>query len=262
MPSFINIWRHMSVLVRLLVGFSIALSPLIVGLTWVTTQLSSLRAGLTAAGTSTSPALAGQLADVQGGLWAALIGSVVVGVLLIIVITLALVQPLAALQKASDAIASGDLGVTLDTHWNDEVGRMARSLDAMRDAVAQVVTRIHACAEKVTTASTDLAQGNLDLSQRTEASASHLQQTASAMAQIQAMARQSSEAAKMVAQLSAEAATVAHRGEKALNDGVASMGVLTTSSRKMADIIGVIDGIAFQTNILALNAAVEAARAG
>jgi methyl-accepting chemotaxis protein len=132
----------------------------------------------------------------------------------------------------------------------------------MQTSLAKVVTEILQSAEGVSVASQELARGNADLSQRTENSASNLQQTASAMEQIYAMAQNSAGAAKRVTDLTTQATSRAAEGRSAIATSMGTMSALRESSRKMADIIGVIDAIAFQTNILALNAAVEAARAG
>jgi methyl-accepting chemotaxis protein len=262
MQLITNYVRRFSVLVRLLVGFSIALLPLLVGLGWVSQRLSVLRAPLQAGVVADAAGLAAQLGGIQGGMWVALAATASIGVVLIVAITLSIVRPLGALQASTQAIAAGDLTELLDTQWHDEVGKMTQALATMRQALTTVIVHIHRSAQAVSSASADLAQGNADLSQRTESSASSLQQTASAMAQIQAMAEQSAESAQRVAKVTAEASQTAGRGGQSLTEGVATMGALTASSHKMADIVNVIDAIAFQTNILALNAAVEAARAG
>ncbi len=138
----------------------------------------------------------------------------------------------------------------------------ARQLQQALRHVETTISAVRASAESITTASTEIASGNLDLSQRTESAASSLQQTASSMEQLTATVRHSADSAVQAKGLAASAAQVALRGGAVVSQVVTTMGDINGSSKKIADIIGVIDGIAFQTNILALNAAVEAARAG
>jgi methyl-accepting chemotaxis protein len=130
------------------------------------------------------------------------------------------------------------------------------------DHLQELLTQVRRSAESISTASSEIASGNLDLSHRTEQTASELQQAASSMEQLTGAVRQNAESAQQASQLSASAAEVAERGGTVVNEVVATMNEINTSSKRIADILGVIDGIAFQTNILALNAAVEAARAG
>ncbi len=138
----------------------------------------------------------------------------------------------------------------------------ARQLQQALRHVEQTISAVRASAESITTATTEIASGNLDLSQRTENAASSLQQTASSMEQLTATVRHSADSAVQAKTLAASAAQVAQRGGSVVSQVVTTMGDINASSKKIADIIGTIDGIAFQTNILALNAAVEAARAG
>jgi methyl-accepting chemotaxis protein len=170
--------------------------------------------------------------------------------------------PLQQAVAASEAIARGDLTVRIDTTRQDEFGRLLLSLQAMADALGRVVRDVRAGVDSITTASAEIATGNADLSQRTEQTAGSLQQTASSMEQLAGGVRQTAESARTANQLAASAAQVAGRGGEVVSQVVATMDEITASSRRIADIIGTIDGIAFQTNILALNAAVEAARAG
>jgi methyl-accepting chemotaxis protein len=171
-------------------------------------------------------------------------------------------RPLDALAHASERIGHGDLTVELDTRRGDEVGQVTRSLAEMRDALRGIVSQVRESTGSIQLASAEVASGNLDLSQRTEEAASNLQQTAGAMQQLSGTVRQSAEAASQANQLASSASAVAQRGGEVVSQVVSTMDEINTSSKKIADIIGVIDGIAFQTNILALNAAVEAARAG
>ena len=170
--------------------------------------------------------------------------------------------PLAELSRDAERIGSGDLSGTVNTARSDEIGAVQRSLAAMQDSLNRVVGEVRHSADSIQTASAEIATGNLDLSQRTELTASNLQHTASSMTQLTGTVRQSSDSAATANQLANSAAQVAERGGQVVSQVVATMDEINASSKKISDIIGVIDGIAFQTNILALNAAVEAARAG
>jgi len=170
--------------------------------------------------------------------------------------------PMARLEDIARRVGEGDLTVAIDTTRPDEIGHVLRALAAMRDRLRQVVTQVQQSSDSIQTASAEVAAGNTDLSHRTEQTASSLQQTASSVTQLTANVRQSAESAAQANQLAASAQSVAERGGEAVAQVVATMSDIQQASRKIADIIGTIDGIAFQTNILALNAAVEAARAG
>ena len=167
-----------------------------------------------------------------------------------------------ACSDAARTVASGALTVDFGNERNDEIGDLAR---ALRDMVAQlrsVVERVRAGVDSVHTASREIAQGNADLSARTEQQASSLQQTAASMEQMTTTVKNNADAARQANQLAASASEVAVKGGRAVGDVVSTMTEISAQSRKVAEIINVIDAIAFQTNILALNAAVEAARAG
>jgi methyl-accepting chemotaxis protein len=170
--------------------------------------------------------------------------------------------PLHALARAADRIGHGDLTVELDTRRADELGQVTRSLAEMRDALRGIVSQVRESTGSIQLASAEVASGNMDLSQRTEEAASNLQQTAGAIQQLSGTVRQSADAASQANQLASSASAVAQRGGAVVSQVVATMDEINASSKKISDIIGTIDGIAFQTNILALNAAVEAARAG
>jgi methyl-accepting chemotaxis protein len=163
--------------------------------------------------------------------------------------------------RAADAVATGDLTLRLAVRPGDTDSAMAR-MAAMQSSLSSVVANVRSNSESVATASAQIAQGNQDLSQRTEEQASALQQTAATMEQLGTTTRNNADSAKQANQLAQGASAVAAQGGAVVGQVVTTMQGISDSSRKIGDIIGVIDGIAFQTNILALNAAVEAARAG
>jgi methyl-accepting chemotaxis protein len=164
-------------------------------------------------------------------------------------------------QKTVDAVAAGDLTVRIALRAGDTRSLMA-SLAGMRDALVRVVSDVRSNSENVASASAQIAQGNQDLSGRTEQQASALQQTAATMEELGTTVRNNADNAKQANQLAQNASAVAIKGGDVVGKVVTTMQDINASSRKIGDIISVIDGIAFQTNILALNAAVEAARAG
>ncbi len=166
-----------------------------------------------------------------------------------------------ALNLASQ-VASGDLREMPKSDRKDEFGALLRSLSSMTEALRSIVTKVRTSSDHINTASQEIASGNSDLSQRTERQAANLQMTASSVEELTATVTQSADTARQASQLAASASEVARRGGSVVSDVVNTMGEITASSKKISEIIGVIDGIAFQTNILALNAAVEAARAG
>jgi methyl-accepting chemotaxis protein len=189
--------------------------------------------------------------------------SLLVGVTLAVSLARSITTPLRHAVAMADAIAHMDLSAAAQTRYaQDETGRLLHSIDAMRSALTRTLNEVRGVADGISTASTQIATGNQDLSARTEQTASSLQQSAASMEQLTATVRQSADSAVQASQLAASAAQVAQRGGQVVSQVVATMDEINASSKKIADIIGVIDGIAFQTNILALNAAVEAARAG
>jgi methyl-accepting chemotaxis protein len=173
-----------------------------------------------------------------------------------------IVRPLEDAVQVADKVAGGDLSNTIDVKGQDEIGDLLRSLNAMQTNLATLVNKVRQGSESVATASAEIAQGNNDLSGRTEQQASSLEETAASMEELSAQVKQNADSARQANQLAMSASTVATQGGEVVGQVVETMKGINDSSRRISDIISVIDGIAFQTNILALNAAVEAARAG
>jgi len=193
----------------------------------------------------------------------ALMAAVVAGLALsTLMLVRAICRPMNDLVDVARRIGDGELDVAVDTGRSDEIGSVQQALASMRDALRGIVGQVRQSAESIQVASTEVASGNIDLSQRTEETASNLQHTAGSLQQLTANVRQSADAAAQANQLAASAQSVARRGGEVVGQVVSTMDEINASSKRIADIIGTIDGIAFQTNILALNAAVEAARAG
>ncbi|MBL8301181.1 MAG: HAMP domain-containing protein, partial [Ideonella sp.] len=178
------------------------------------------------------------------------------------VITRSVTGPVGEAVRVAETIATNDLSREIDDHRKDELGDLLRALGKMQSSLRGVVSQVRSASSNISTASAEIATGNQDLSARTEQTASNLQQTASSMEQLTGTVKQSADSARQANQLASSAAEVAARGGQVVSQVVSTMDEINASSKKIADIIGVIDGIAFQTNILALNAAVEAARAG
>jgi methyl-accepting chemotaxis protein len=174
----------------------------------------------------------------------------------------AIKQPLDQAIGIASRIAEGDLSTRIDTQRTDEFGQLMRALQTMTGSLARLVSEVRHSTDGISTASSEIATGNQDLSSRTEMTASSLQETASSMEQLTGTVQHSAQSAHQANQLAGTASEAAQRGGAVVSQVVDTMQEIATSSKKIADIIGVIDGIAFQTNILALNAAVEAARAG
>jgi methyl-accepting chemotaxis protein-1 (serine sensor receptor) len=192
---------------------------------------------------------------------------VVVAALLVLVLVSGPVMasirnPIAACTRIAEKVAAGNLSNTIAITRKDEIGTLQASLAAMQTALRQMVGAVRTSADDITTASSEIASGGMDLSARTENTAASLEEAAAAMEQLTATVTQNTDSARQANQLASSAATVAVRGGTLVGQVVSTMEGINHSSRQIVDIISVIDGIAFQTNILALNAAVEAARAG
>lgn len=191
-----------------------------------------------------------------------LIAAVAIGSLAAWGITRSITAPVRDAVQLAEAVAVGDLTRTIKNDSQDEIGQLLSALKAMQDGLSQVVSTVREGSESVASASTQIAQGNMDLSARTESQASALEETAASMEELSTTVKQNADNARQANQLAQSASNVAVQGGQVVSQVVDTMKDISDSSKKISDIIGVIDGIAFQTNILALNAAVEAARAG
>ncbi len=190
----------------------------------------------------------------------------VVGLILAVVagflLMRAIIKPLNEAVTIANAVASGDLTTRIDVHSSNEMGRLLQALKTMNDNLLNLVGKVRHSTESIAMASSEIASGNMDLSQRTEEQAASLEETASSMEELTSTVRQNADNARQANQLAAGASEVAMKGGTVVGQVVQTMSSISDSSKKIVEIISVIDGIAFQTNILALNAAVEAARAG
>jgi methyl-accepting chemotaxis protein len=187
---------------------------------------------------------------------------VVVGVGLGLAISRSVTTPMHQAVTSATRMSEGDMSMPVNAQGKDEVAQLLGALENMRGQFGQIVNRIRQGSESVSTASSEIAEGNQDLSSRTESQASALEETAASMEELSSTVRQNADNARQANQLAQSASTVAVQGGQVVSQVVDTMKGINDSSRRIADIISVIDGIAFQTNILALNAAVEAARAG
>ncbi len=188
--------------------------------------------------------------------------TLVVGCAIVWSLIKSITVPLNAAVGMAQTVASGDLRTDLAASSADEIGDLLRALKLMQENLCNIVGKVRAGTETIHVTASEIATGNLDLSSRTEQQASSLEETAASMVELTATVKQNNENAGQACQLAEAASNVAQKGGAAVEQMVQTMGSINESSRKIVDIIGVIDGIAFQTNILALNAAVEAARAG
>jgi len=177
-------------------------------------------------------------------------------------ITRSITRPINEAVHVAEMVAAGDLSARIEVNAQDETGRLLLALKHMNESLQKIVGQVRAGTDTIVTASGQIAAGNMDLSSRTEEQASSLEETASSMEELTSTVRQNADNARQANALAVSASEVAVKGSAVAGQVADTMGSINESSRKIADIISVIDGIAFQTNILALNAAVEAARAG
>jgi len=191
-----------------------------------------------------------------------LVGSIVLAIGLALWIARLISRSLQEAVSVAETVAAGDLTSDIRVTTKDETGQLLGALKVMNDNLVKIVGEVRSGTETIASASGQIATGNIDLSQRTEEQASSLEETASSMEELTSTVRQNSENALQANALASSATDIAARGGVVVSQVVETMGSINESSKKIVDIIGVIDGIAFQTNILALNAAVEAARAG
>ncbi|GGX39530.1 methyl-accepting chemotaxis protein [Undibacterium squillarum] len=194
------------------------------------------------------------------------VGVSVIAIALILFMGISLIRKIvSSLEYAVDiaeTVAKGDLSRNIDVSSNDEVGQLLSSLKTMNSSLATLVSSVRVSTDSINAASTEIATGNMDLSSRTESQASSLEETASSLEELTSTVKQNADNARQANQLASNASETARKGGTVVSEVVETMNEINDSARKIVDIIGVIDGIAFQTNILALNAAVEAARAG
>ena len=200
----------------------------------------------------------------QGQMRIGLLGSLalLMGSVFAWLLTRSITQPIQQAVDSTEAISSGNLATDIKIEGKDEAARLLQALSAMQTNLARIVGSVRQGSESVATASAEIAQGNNDLSARTESQASALEETAASMEELSSTVKQNADNARQANQLAQSASTVAVQGGEVVAQVVSTMKGINDSSKKISDIISVIDGIAFQTNILALNAAVEAARAG
>ena len=188
--------------------------------------------------------------------------AILIGAGFALAITRSITGPIGAAVRVAEAVSKGDLTSDIVAASGDETGKLMSTLKTMNDNLVGIVEQVRSSTDTISTASSEIADGNADLSARTEQQASALEETAASMEQLTSTVKFNAENARQANQLAISASQVASKGGTVVSEVVATMGSINDSSRRIVDIISVIDGIAFQTNILALNAAVEAARAG
>ncbi len=188
--------------------------------------------------------------------------AILIGAIFAYLITRSITGPIREAVRVAETVSAGDLTSDIVVNSKDETGQLMAALKAMNDSLVGIVGQVRSGTDTIGTASSEIASGNLDLSSRTEEQASSLEETASSMEELTSTVKFNADNARQANQLAITASQVATQGGAVVSQVVATMGSINDSSRKIVDIISVIDGIAFQTNILALNAAVEAARAG
>jgi methyl-accepting chemotaxis protein len=214
------------------------------------------------AGSGVAPELAGHIASTRNLMAGFGVAALLAGAGCSAWLARSIMQPLGEAIFIAETVASGDLSKEFETERGGDFGRLLRGMGEMEDTLTDVVTRIKASTDSIVVASGQIAAGNQELSSRTEEQASSLEQTAASMEELTSTVKQNADNARQANQLALSASEVAVKGGSVVGQVVDTMASINASSRKIVDIIGVIDGIAFQTNILALNAAVEAARAG
>jgi methyl-accepting chemotaxis protein len=190
------------------------------------------------------------------------LAALLAGVACALWVTRSITRPINYALQVARAVAAGDLTSQIRANTQDEAGQLLHALREMNDALSQIVGQVRHGTVSIASASSQIATGNMDLSARTESQASALEETASSMEELTSTVKANADNAREADKLAGSASSVARRGGEVVSQVVSTMGSINDSSRKVVDIIAVIDGIAFQTNILALNAAVEAARAG
>ena len=190
------------------------------------------------------------------------VAATLIAIVLAVLISRSISRPIAEAVKVAQRVASGDLSGSIDARGTDETGLLLRALKEMNDNLQGIVARVRHGTDAIAHGSREIASGNMDLSSRTEQQASSLEETASSMEELTSTVKQNGENARQANQMAQSASSVASKGGQVVAEVITTMDSINASSKKIVDIIGVIDGIAFQTNILALNAAVEAARAG
>ena len=190
------------------------------------------------------------------------VAAILLGIACAYWITRSITRPITRAVEVAQAVSAGDLTSNIVVDSTDETGQLMHALKDMNDKLVSIVSQVRASTDSIATASGEIAAGNLDLSSRPEQQASSLEETASSMEELTSTVKHNADNARSANQLAIDASQIASRGGAVVSEVVSTMGSINDSSRKIVDIISVIDAIAFQTNILALNAAVEAARAG